>query len=62
MLLEAKSVTRSFGAFVALSDASLALDQGDMVGLIGPNGAHSSTASPATWRRRAAKWSSMERT
>ena len=36
-------MSRSFGAFVALSNADLAIDEGDIVGLIGPNGAGKST-------------------
>jgi branched-chain amino acid transport system ATP-binding protein len=43
MLLSAREVTRSFGSFVALSGASLDVDQGEIVGLIGPNGAGKST-------------------
>jgi branched-chain amino acid transport system ATP-binding protein len=43
VLLEARQVTRSFGAFVALSKADLAIDAGEIVGLIGPNGAGKST-------------------
>jgi branched-chain amino acid transport system ATP-binding protein len=43
VLLEARQVSRSFGAFVALSNADLSIDEGDIVGLIGPNGAGKST-------------------
>jgi len=43
MLLEAEQVSRSFGGFLALSDASLAVEAGEIVGLIGPNGAGKST-------------------
>ncbi|MBV8534430.1 MAG: ABC transporter ATP-binding protein [Alphaproteobacteria bacterium] len=43
MLLEARAVTRSFGAFVAVSNADLTLDEGEIIGLIGPNGAGKST-------------------
>ena len=39
MLLEAHNVSRAFGGFLALSDASLSVRQGEIVGLIGPNGA-----------------------
>jgi branched-chain amino acid transport system ATP-binding protein len=42
-LLEAERVSRSFGGFVALSEASLTVEAGEIVGLIGPNGAGKST-------------------
>ena len=43
MLLEAKNVSRQFGAFFAVRDASLSIARGEIVGLIGPNGAGKST-------------------
>jgi branched-chain amino acid transport system ATP-binding protein len=43
MLLEAERVTRSFGGFVAVSEANLTVETGEIVGLIGPNGAGKST-------------------
>jgi branched-chain amino acid transport system ATP-binding protein len=43
MLLSAREVSRSFGSFVALSNASLDVNEGEIVGLIGPNGAGKST-------------------
>jgi branched-chain amino acid transport system ATP-binding protein len=43
MLLEAKSVSRAFGSFMALSQADLSVDEGEIIGLIGPNGAGKST-------------------
>jgi branched-chain amino acid transport system ATP-binding protein len=43
MLLSARDVSRSFGAFVALSNASLDVNENEIVGLIGPNGAGKST-------------------
>src|SRR5258708_23521221 len=39
MLLEAKSVSRAFGSFMALSRADLSVDEGEIIGLTGPNGA-----------------------
>ncbi|HEU0083830.1 MAG TPA: ABC transporter ATP-binding protein [Bradyrhizobium sp.] len=43
MLLEAREVTKAFGSFKAVDRASVALAQGDILGLIGPNGAGKST-------------------
>jgi branched-chain amino acid transport system ATP-binding protein len=43
MLLSAGEVSRNFGSFVALSNASLDVNEGEIVGLIGPNGAGKST-------------------
>ena len=43
-MLEAKNVTKSFGAFTALKDLTLTVPQGAVYGLVGPNGAGKSTA------------------
>jgi branched-chain amino acid transport system ATP-binding protein len=43
MLLEAHEVTKTFGGFLAVSDASLSVREGEILGLIGPNGAGKST-------------------
>ncbi len=43
MLLEAQGVTKTFGSFRAVDDASLAVTEGEILGLIGPNGAGKST-------------------
>jgi branched-chain amino acid transport system ATP-binding protein len=43
MLLEARNITKAFGAFKAVDDASIGINQGDVLGLIGPNGAGKST-------------------
>ncbi len=43
MLLEAQDVSRAFGSFFAVSAASIAVAEGEIVGLIGPNGAGKST-------------------
>ena len=43
MLLEARGVEKSFGAFRAVAGVDLAVAEGDIVGLIGPNGAGKST-------------------
>jgi ABC-type sugar transport system ATPase subunit len=42
-VLEARHITRHFGAVVALSDASLTLGHGEVLGLVGDNGAGKST-------------------
>src|SRR5438046_6309734 len=43
MLLEARNVTKAFGSFKAIDGASVTLEQGDILGLIGPNGPGKST-------------------
>jgi branched-chain amino acid transport system ATP-binding protein len=43
MLLQAEDVSKHFGSFRAVADASLAVRDGEVVGLIGPNGAGKST-------------------
>jgi ABC-type sugar transport system ATPase subunit len=42
-VLEARGMTRHFGAVTALADASLALHQNEVLGLVGDNGAGKST-------------------
>ncbi|MBS0220895.1 MAG: ABC transporter ATP-binding protein [Proteobacteria bacterium] len=43
MLIEARGVTRLFGAFKAVDNASVTVEEGEILGLIGPNGAGKST-------------------
>ena len=43
MLLEARGIVKSFGAFRAVDGADLDVAEGDIIGLIGPNGAGKST-------------------
>ena len=43
MLLDARNITKAFGAFKAVDDASITVNQGEVLGLIGPNGAGKST-------------------
>jgi branched-chain amino acid transport system ATP-binding protein len=43
MLIDARHVTKAFGAFKAVDDASVTVEEGDILGLIGPNGAGKST-------------------
>ncbi|HYB75013.1 MAG TPA: ATP-binding cassette domain-containing protein, partial [Candidatus Sulfotelmatobacter sp.] len=42
-LLECRSVTKAFGALVALHGVNLRLEAGEVLGVIGPNGAGKST-------------------
>jgi ABC-type sugar transport system ATPase subunit len=42
-VLEARHITRHFGAVIALADASLMLGRGEVLGLVGDNGAGKST-------------------
>jgi ABC-type branched-subunit amino acid transport system ATPase component len=42
-LLELRGVTKSYGALKAVNEASLAIERGQIVGLIGPNGSGKST-------------------
>ena len=49
--LEVKNLTMDFGGLRALDDISITIAQGEIVAIIGPNGAArppSSTASPAS--------------
>ncbi len=43
LLLDVKSISKSFGGLKAVSDASLSVDEGKIVSLIGPNGAGKTT-------------------
>jgi len=43
MLIDARNITKAFGAFKAVDDASVSVEEGDILGLIGPNGAGKST-------------------
>lgn len=42
-LLECRSITKAFGALVALRDVEVALEEREILGVIGPNGAGKST-------------------
>lgn len=44
MLLEVKSVTKSFGGLVAVKDLGFTVNEGDVIGLIGPNGSGKTTS------------------
>jgi branched-chain amino acid transport system ATP-binding protein len=43
MLLEARNLSKAFGSFKAVDRASIAVSEGEVLGLIGPNGAGKST-------------------
>jgi branched-chain amino acid transport system ATP-binding protein len=38
-ILEVRGVSKRFGGLVAVSDVSFSIDEGEILGLIGPNGA-----------------------
>ena len=42
-LIEARDLTKRFGGIVAVSDLNLPSQQGELVGLIGPNGSGKTT-------------------
>ena len=42
-LLEAQSVSKTFGDFTALNNVSIAVEKGSIFGLLGPNGAGKTT-------------------
>lgn len=42
-MIEVEGLTKSFGGFLAVNDASLRIDTGTITGLIGPNGAGKTT-------------------
>jgi branched-chain amino acid transport system ATP-binding protein len=42
--LEIRNLTKAFGGLTALDDVNLAVDSGELVGLIGPNGSGKTTA------------------
>ncbi|MGD8985775.1 MAG: ABC transporter ATP-binding protein [Desulfobacteraceae bacterium] len=43
MFLEVNNLTKSFGGLVAISDLDIAVDEGEIIGLIGPNGSGKTT-------------------
>ncbi len=43
MLLEVKNLSKKFGGFTAISKVNLAIEQGEVRGIIGPNGSGKST-------------------
>jgi branched-chain amino acid transport system ATP-binding protein len=43
MLLDARNLSKAFGAFKAVDNASISVEKGQVLGLIGPNGAGKST-------------------
>jgi hypothetical protein len=47
VLIDAKNVVKAFGAFKAVDDASVSVEEGDILGLIGPNGRASRPSSTA---------------
>ena len=44
MLLEVKNLTKSFGGLVAVKDLEFSVDEGEVMGLIGPNGSGKTTS------------------
>jgi branched-chain amino acid transport system ATP-binding protein len=47
VLIDARNVTKAFGAFKAVDDASVAVEEGDILGLIGPTAPASRPSSTA---------------
>jgi branched-chain amino acid transport system ATP-binding protein len=43
MFLEVENLTKRFGGLVAVSDVSLRIDEGEIVGILGPNGSGKTT-------------------
>ena len=43
VLLETRSVSKSFGGFRALTDVSIAISEGELISVVGPNGAGKTT-------------------
>lgn len=44
MMLQVKSLTKTFGGLVAVNELDLSIDEGEVVGLIGPNGSGKTTS------------------
>ena len=43
MLLEVRNITKSFGGLMAIRDLNVSIEEGEIVGLIGPNGSGKTT-------------------
>ena len=43
MILEVKNISKTFGGLIAINDLDLTVDEGEIVGLIGPNGSGKTT-------------------
>ena len=52
-ILEARAIDKHFGGVTALRDVSLTIKQGEIYGLIGPNGAGQRSAQGGQARHRA---------
>ncbi len=44
-LIEARDVTKKFGAFCAIDKISMSISEGEFVSIVGPNGAGKTTSS-----------------
>lgn len=57
-MIEIDGLTRRFGEVTAVDGLTLTIGEGEVFGLLGPNGA-ASASPPASWRQWTARWRSQ---